>query len=200
MAKWNKNGIGEGSTTRTCSYCHITQTVNVYNGEVTFKYCPYCGSTMVNAEVDDDMTSKELHVKRIVPARQEVSLLEEKYQKLYRKECAEKAGVKVATCDNCAYSCVITCSDHNDCLGGHCTCCHDFCYKWMPDNSVSAYLREYHHYDEFAVFNLQKLLGDDVLKCDRLDLVLKSLELMDEIKEKATEKRYEQRKKEYDND
>ena len=35
-----------GETTRMCSVCHITQTVNVYNGEVKFNYCPYCGAKM----------------------------------------------------------------------------------------------------------------------------------------------------------
>ena len=146
------------------------------------------------------MTAKELHETKIIPARQELSRLEEEYKKLYRKECAEKAGLDKATCDNCAYSCVTICSDHNECLGGLCTCCHDYCYKWMAENSVSAYLREYHHSDEFTVFHLQKVFGDDILKCDKLELVLRALRLMDEIKEKATEKRYEQRKKEKTND
>ena len=32
--------------TRTCSNCNITQTVNVYDGVVRFKFCPYCGARM----------------------------------------------------------------------------------------------------------------------------------------------------------
>ena len=188
MAKWNNNGIGESGTTRTCSHCHITQTVNIYNGKVMFKYCPYCGAKMVDAEVDKDMTAKELHVKRIIPARQEVSLLENKYKELYRKECAEKAGVDKATCDNCAYSCVLDIGDHNECLGGYCTCCHDYCYEWMPDNTVSAYLREHHKYDCDLVYHLKKVFGDNILKCDNLDLVMKAIQLMDEIEESTRRK------------
>ena len=34
------------SRTYTCSNCHITQTVNVFNGKVMFDYCPYCGAKM----------------------------------------------------------------------------------------------------------------------------------------------------------
>ena len=189
MAKWNNNGIGEGGTTRTCSHCHITQTVNVYDGQVTFKYCPYCGAKMVDAEIDQDMTANELHVKRIVPARQEVSLLEKKYQKLYRQERAEENGLKLANCDNCAYSCVLCIDDHNGCLGGKCTCCHDFCYKWMPETKVSAWLREHREYDEHLVYRLKNMFGDDFLKCDDVDMILRALQLMDEIETKAKEAR-----------
>lgn len=37
---WHSGGV------RKCSTCNITQTVNVYNGEVKFNYCPYCGAKM----------------------------------------------------------------------------------------------------------------------------------------------------------
>lgn len=189
MAKWNNNGIGEGGTTRTCSQCNITQTVTIYDGKVTFKYCPYCGARMVDAAIDDDMTSKELHVKRIVPARQEVNLLEEKYRKLYRKECAEENGLKIANCSNCAYSCVLMIDDHNGCLGGKCTCCNDFCYKWMPETKVSAWIREHHEYDDGLVYRLEDMFGDDFLKCDDVDMIMRALQLMDEVQAKAKEKR-----------
>lgn len=36
--------------TRTCSNCNITQTVNVYDGAVRFKFCPYCGAMMKGAD------------------------------------------------------------------------------------------------------------------------------------------------------
>ena len=36
--------------TRTCSNCNITQTVNVYDGVVRFKFCPYCGAIMKGAD------------------------------------------------------------------------------------------------------------------------------------------------------
>ena len=35
---------------RVCSNCNITQTVNVYDGMVRFKFCPYCGAKMVSCE------------------------------------------------------------------------------------------------------------------------------------------------------
>ena len=31
---------------RTCSNCNVTQTVNVYEGKVRFRFCPYCGARM----------------------------------------------------------------------------------------------------------------------------------------------------------
>lgn len=37
---------------RTCSNCNITQTVNVYDGVVRFKFCPYCGAIMREKEVN----------------------------------------------------------------------------------------------------------------------------------------------------
>lgn len=43
--KW-KQTYGDESNTRTCSVCHISQTVNVYQGKVMFNYCPYCGADM----------------------------------------------------------------------------------------------------------------------------------------------------------
>ena len=135
------------------------------------------------------MTAHEFHVNKIIPLREELSRLEKEWEKINRKEKAEAAGLDIASCDNCAYSSVLMISDHNECLGGYCTCCHDYCYKWMPDNEVSKYLREHHHYDEFTVFKLQKVFGDDILKCNNVELVMKALQLMDEMKEKAQEAR-----------
>lgn len=42
--RWQR--YAHNSTTCTCSNCHITQTVNIYNDKVMFKYCPYCGAKM----------------------------------------------------------------------------------------------------------------------------------------------------------
>ena len=47
--KWIKEWW-HGERTRMCSICNITQTVNVYEGEVKFKYCPYCGAKMDGEE------------------------------------------------------------------------------------------------------------------------------------------------------
>lgn len=38
--------FAHNSKTFTCSNCHITQTVNVYNDKIMFNYCPYCGARM----------------------------------------------------------------------------------------------------------------------------------------------------------
>lgn len=135
------------------------------------------------------MTAKELHETKIIPARQELSRLEEEYKKLYRKECAERIGAKRADCSNCAYSCVLIIDDHNGCLGGKCTCCNSFCYKWMPETKVSAWLRENHEYDDGLVYRLEDMFGDDFLKCDDVDLILRALQLMDEVREKTKEKK-----------
>lgn len=47
---WEISKIGDGGTTRTCSNCHISQTVNIYNGKVMFKFCPYCGAKMKGSD------------------------------------------------------------------------------------------------------------------------------------------------------
>ena len=133
------------------------------------------------------MTANELHVNKIVPLRKELSRLEMEYYKLYRKEKAEENGLDRADCSNCAYSCVVLCGDHNECLGGKCTCCNTFCYNWIPETKVSAYLRERHKYDEDVIWKLEKMFGDDFLKCDDVDLVLKALQLVDEINKKSKE-------------
>ena len=133
------------------------------------------------------MTSKELHVNTIIPLREQLRKAEEEYRRLYRKECAENNGLEIANCDNCACSCVLDIDDHNECLGGKCTCCHCFCYSWMPETKVSYYLREHHHYDNDLVYRLKKMFGNDFLKCDDVDLILKAIQLMEEVKAKAKE-------------
>ena len=133
------------------------------------------------------MTSKELHVNTIIPLRKQLSKAEEEYYKLYRKEKAEENGLKRADCDNCAYSCVLYITDHNECLGDKCTCCNSFCYKWMPETKVSAWLRENHEYDIDLVGRLKKMFGCDFLKCDDVDLIMKAIKLMEEVEEKAKE-------------
>ena len=188
MAQWLDKRITERGATATCSSCRITQSVNVYEDKITYHYCPYCGVKMVDPNIDNDMTSKELHVKRIIPARDEVALLERRYKELLRKERAAEAGVKFANCGNCAYSCVLEIDDHNGCLGGRCTCCNDWCYKWMPETPVSAWLRQNKHYDDFLIYKLKDLFGDDFLAGDDIELVKRGLEWMKEVEEKEKQK------------
>lgn len=127
------------------------------------------------------MTSKELHEQKIIPLRMELNKLEEEYKELYRNECAEKIGAKRADCSNCAYSCVLEITDHNYCMGGSCTCCHSWCYKWMPENKISAYLREHREYNSEIYYRLEDSFGDDFLKCDNVELLMEMLELIDKI-------------------
>lgn len=127
------------------------------------------------------MTSKELHEQKIIPLRMELNKLEEEYKTLYRKECAEKIGVTRADCSNCAYSCVLYMTDHNCCMGGKCTCCHNWCYNWTPENEISAYLRKHHEYDYELYSRLEDIFGDDFLKCDNIDLLMETLKLIDKI-------------------
>jgi hypothetical protein len=58
----------------------------------------------------------------------------------------------------------------------------------MPETKVSAWLREHHKYDDDLVYRLEDMFGDDFLKCDDVDLILKALRLMDEVKAKSKEK------------
>lgn len=47
IAELENSQVDDGKRVYTCPNCHISQTVNVYNGKVMFKYCPYCGAKMV---------------------------------------------------------------------------------------------------------------------------------------------------------
>lgn len=127
------------------------------------------------------MTAKELHTQKIIPLRLELQRLEQEYRELYRKECGEKIGEQ-ASCKNCAYSCVISISDHNGCMGGRCTCCNDWCPKWIPENDVSKFLRENYHYNDHKFSMLSDLLGSDFLnECNnpqKTSLVMDALQIV----------------------
>lgn len=134
------------------------------------------------------MTSKELHNQKIIPLRMELKKLEDEYRELYRKECGDKIGEK-ATCNNCAFSCVLNIIDHNYCMGGKCTCCYDWCYSWMPENEVSKFLRNNYHCDASKFHVLEDIFGDDFLEeCnnpEHLAMVMEMLELVAKFEEKA---------------
>ena len=185
MAQWLNNRTNEKTTIATCSSCHITQSVNAYKDEITYRYCPYCGARMVDVDTSEPMTADEFHIRRVVPARQEVQLLEREWDKRNRAEKAKKAGVDKCTCGNCAYSCVLMISDHNECLGGRCTCCNDYCYMWMPETPISEWLRQNAKYDEGLVHRLEDVFGDDFLKCDDVELIKQGLEWMKEVEDKV---------------
>lgn len=127
------------------------------------------------------MTAKELHETKIIPMRKALQKLEIEYKELYRKECGEKIG-EIANCDNCAFSCVLSISDHNGCMGGKCTCCNGWCYSWEPENDVSAFLRKNYQYDDELFYRLECLFGDGFLKeCktpEKSNLVMEALRLI----------------------
>lgn len=130
------------------------------------------------------MTSKELHEQKIIPLRLELNRLEDEYRELFRKECGDKIGER-ASCKNCAYSCVLSISDHNCCMGGKCTCCNVWCYTWIPENDVSKFLRENYHYDDYLFYRLEDIFGSSFLKkCDdpkKRDLVMDTLQRIAEF-------------------
>lgn len=128
------------------------------------------------------MTSAELHKEKIVPLRMELNRLEKEYKELFRKECGEKIG-ETASCNNCAFSCVINVADfHNLCMGGKCICCNNWCYTWTPENEVSKFLRKNYHYDESIFYRLEHLFGDEFLKyCDNPKNVAIIMEMLEMI-------------------
>ena len=136
------------------------------------------------------MTSSEFHKEKVLPVRIELQRLEQEYKRLYREECGSKVGGK-ANCDNCVYSCVINSTDyHNLCMNDRCVCCHDWCYSWTPENTVSKFLRANHHYNKELYDRLTTLFGDAFLRdCennDKLDIVLEALTFIKKFASKDT--------------
>lgn len=133
------------------------------------------------------MTANEFHKQTIIPLRMKLQEAEAKYRKLYKKECGEKIGER-ASCKNCAFSCVLSIDTHNSCMGGKCTCCNDWCYKWTPENDVSRFLRKNYHYDSSLFYGLKDFFGDNFLKeCDtpqKLNIVMDMIQLMARFDEK----------------
>ena len=190
MAKWIKFGSEEGTTrSYTCSCCNISQTVNVYQDKPQFKFCPYCGARMEDVSTDGPMSADEFHKMRIIPLRNELSRHEREYERRWAADKAKEAGVDKISCDNCARSCVLMIDDHNGCLGGKCTCCNSWCYRWMPENEVSKYLREHHKYDEGLIYKLEDFFGDDFLKCNNIELLLEAMKLMNKMEEEKRSKK-----------
>ena len=127
------------------------------------------------------MTAKELHEQKIVPLRMELRRLEDEYEELYRKECGERIGEK-ASCNNCAFSCILEIGDHNLCMGGKCTCCNCWCYTWAPENEISKFLRTNYKYDSSIFYRLKDIFGDDFLKkCDNPKNAAIAMEILEQI-------------------
>lgn len=131
------------------------------------------------------MTSKELHNEKIIPLRTELKRLEDEYKELKRKECGDMIG-EIASCVNCALSCIITdINGHNACMGDGCTCCNNWCYSWIPENEMSKFIRKNYHYDSSMFYRLEDIFGTGFLKkCDNPEktaIVIKMLEMIAEF-------------------
>ena len=74
------------------------------------------------------------------------------------------------SCSKCAYSCCIYVGDyHNVCTKGSCVLCRDFCDEYMPENILSKYIRENHHYCDDLCDTLNELFDvSDILKEETL--------------------------------
>ena len=73
-------------------------------------------------------------------------------------------------CDNCAYSCCVDVGDyHTCCTKNSCIHCRKRCYEYMPENTLSAYIRKYHYYDENTLDTLNDLFNiSDIMKTPEL--------------------------------
>lgn len=133
--------------------------------------------------VDGNLSAKALHETVIVPLKMELQRLEGEYRERFRQECGEKIS-GTASCDNCAYSCIIEVGDHNVCMGGGCTCCKRWCYSWIPENEVSKFLRQTYPHDAAKYWSLEHVFGADFLReCGdpkRVKPVLEMLRLLGE--------------------
>lgn len=58
----------------------------------------------------------------------------------------------------------------------------------MKETPVSAWLRQYNHYDDDLIYKLQDLFGEDFLVGDDAELVKRGLEWMKEVEERAKQK------------
>ena len=97
--------------------------------------------------------SKQLQQKRKEYAEAKESNLKEQF--------GENFG-----CENCAYSCCLNVGDHcTYCTKHQCIYCNDYCDEYMPENELSAYIREHHEYDEDAVSRLNYFFGvNDIMQ------------------------------------
>ena len=118
----------------------------------------------------------------------EINVLSEQLrQKRNEYERAKKSNLKEQYgnnfgCGNCAYSCCVDVGDRCTCCTKlRCIYCNDYCEEYMPENELSAYIRDKHYYDEYTVSNLNKFFGViDIMQKPKLhQIALKVLMLRD---------------------
>lgn len=77
----------------------------------------------------------------------------------------EQYGVDFG-CGNCAYSCCVYVGDIcTDCTKHKCIYCNKYCDEYKPENELSKYIRDNHHYDENMLDNLNCLFGVIDIMC-----------------------------------
>jgi RecJ-like exonuclease len=82
---------------------------------------------------------------------------EKEYSYAKESNLKEQYGANFG-CDNCAYSCCVDVGDHCTFCNKHkCIYCNDYCDEYMPDNTLSTYIRNEYYYDENTVKHLNNL-------------------------------------------
>ena len=95
----------------------------------------------------------------------ELSQKKDEYTEARESNLKELYGDKFG-CENCAYSCCVNVGDRcTYCTKSNCIYCYKYCDEYMPDNELSAYIREHHYYDENTVYALNELFDiSDIMK------------------------------------
>ena len=91
------------------------------------------------------------------------------YERAKESNLKEQYGNKFG-CGNCAYSCCVDVDDRcTYCVKRKCIYCNKYCDEYMPENKLSAYIRDKHYYDESTVSCLNYFFGVlDIMQCSEL--------------------------------
>ena len=105
----------------------------------------------------------------IVELRKQLLQKQNEYDKAKENNFKEQYGDNFG-CNNCAYSCCVDVQDyHTFCAKNSCIHCRKRCCEYMPENILSAYIREYHEYDENILDTLNDLFDiSDIMKTPKL--------------------------------
>jgi RecJ-like exonuclease len=93
----------------------------------------------------------------------------DEYAKAKESNLKEQYGDNFG-CGNCAYSCCVFVGDRcTDCINNKCIYCNAYCDAYIPENELSAYIREHYHYEENMVDTLNSLFDvSDIMKHSEL--------------------------------
>lgn len=120
--------------------------------------------------------------------KSQLGIKQEELKEAKKSNLKEQYGIDFG-CYNCAYGCCVDVLDyHTCCTKGKCIHCNSYCDEYIPDNELSTYIRDKHHYDEDMLDILNDLF--DVFDIMREpELHEKALEIlkMRDTKEKTNE-------------